>query len=136
MSNILLSAKSSRQSSYAEVPVSVTAPESYGGQHLPFSSGSVMTSAAAQHVGSSLAGGSTAVVASSTGQALKVLERVLAGRKVRDTCASNEVCHTFLSVESACKWDNTGSASGSGQGGLFCLAQLLIEGLACCSHPV
>ena len=85
MSNILLSAKSSRQSSYAEVPVSVTAPESYGGQHLPFSSGSVLTSAAAQHVGNS-AGGSSAVVAFSTGQALKVLERVLAGRKVRDTC--------------------------------------------------
>ena len=85
MSNILLSAKSSRQSSYAEVPVSVAAPESYGGHHLPFSSGSVLTSAAAQHVGNS-AGGSSAVVAFSTGQALKVLERVLAGRKVRDTC--------------------------------------------------
>ena len=91
MSNILLSAKSSRQSSYAEVPVSVTAPDSYGGQHLPFSSGSVPTSAAAQHVSPHVgnsAVGSPAVVASSTGQALKVLERVLAGRKVRDTGTS------------------------------------------------
>ena len=93
MSNILLSDKSSRQNSYAEVPIRVTAPESYGGQHLPFSSGSVMTSAA-QPVGSG-ASGSSAAAPSSTGQALNVLDRVLAGRKVRDWTvvqASQKVC--------------------------------------------
>lgn len=89
MSNLLLSPITSRQDSYAELPVSAAALDSYGPQHhQPSSSGRGVVGGAQQHVGNS-AGGSSAATAS-TGQALRVLERVLAGRKVWEVSCQDQ----------------------------------------------